>query len=198
MSGKSRDQIIHQSSISLLQERFRQLQRAKEIREEREFLRLLSIPQPVNPSTPYHASRSFYRSEPFLPSRPTPQTSLSVQYNLQSKHADLEIKAKLSVIEHTMYNVRAPGDQTQLQYIHHALLDYLSQMSFSKGIKNRSIGQGNGSAPQVVSALNNSWMLSLKDYRKWKHTYSNGSTVFVKHNGHVYLPDAKLPKKIPY
>ncbi|KAK3032478.1 hypothetical protein RJ639_037291 [Escallonia herrerae] len=90
MSGQSRDQIIHQSSISLLQERFRQLQRAKEIREKREFLRLLSIPQPVNPSTPYHASRSFYRSELFVPSRPTPQTSPSVQYNLQSKHADLE------------------------------------------------------------------------------------------------------------
>uniref|UniRef100_A0A803QBX2 Uncharacterized protein n=1 Tax=Cannabis sativa TaxID=3483 RepID=A0A803QBX2_CANSA len=36
------DGTSHHSSIALLQERFRQLQRAKEMREEKELLRLLS------------------------------------------------------------------------------------------------------------------------------------------------------------
>ncbi|KAK4271024.1 hypothetical protein QN277_019780 [Acacia crassicarpa] len=40
------DPTLLHSSIALLQERFRQLQRVKEMREERELLRMLTPPQP--------------------------------------------------------------------------------------------------------------------------------------------------------
>ncbi|KAK3433551.1 hypothetical protein EUGRSUZ_D01438 [Eucalyptus grandis] len=42
--GESNDPIVIQSSIALLQERFRQLQKVKEMREERQTLKLLTEP----------------------------------------------------------------------------------------------------------------------------------------------------------
>lgn len=47
---------VHSSSIALLQERFRQLQKMKEMREEREFVKLLSLSQ--SPKT--HSCCSFF------------------------------------------------------------------------------------------------------------------------------------------
>ncbi|KAL7175303.1 hypothetical protein ACSBR2_028996 [Camellia fascicularis] len=58
MSRQSSDSLVNHSSIALLQERFKQLQRAKEMREERELSRQLSESQRAN-STTYDQSRLF-------------------------------------------------------------------------------------------------------------------------------------------
>ncbi|EOY28933.1 hypothetical protein QUC31_013304 [Theobroma cacao] len=68
--------IVFQSSIALLQERFRQLQRMKEMREERELLRKHAEPKQCNPTLPYEPSRLFFH---FLPPRsPPPQVPFSI------------------------------------------------------------------------------------------------------------------------
>ncbi|KAL6313799.1 hypothetical protein AAG906_010218 [Vitis piasezkii] len=69
MGRQSSDPIVIHSSIALLQERFRQLQRAKELREERELLRLFSQSPGVNPTEFPEPSRSFFQSELILPHR---------------------------------------------------------------------------------------------------------------------------------
>lgn len=71
------------SSIALLQERFRQLERAKEMRQQREqLLRLFSEPEQANPQ--------FFRSELILPTGEPLQGSLYVQSNLRNKPIDQE------------------------------------------------------------------------------------------------------------
>jgi hypothetical protein len=81
--------VIHSSSsIALLQERFRQLQRVKEMREERELIRMLAEPKQLNlyPSMPYEQpSRLFFHSELIIPPRSPPQVSLSVSPPSQSR-----------------------------------------------------------------------------------------------------------------
>ncbi|XP_057956685.1 uncharacterized protein LOC131149906 [Malania oleifera] len=91
MSKQSGDPSVMPSSIALLQERFRQLQRAKEMREEKELLRLFSNSEPANPTTFHEPSRLPFTSELILPPRPPLQTSLSQPPNSQSKHADLQV-----------------------------------------------------------------------------------------------------------
>lgn len=86
MGGEVKDPIVVQSSIALLQERFRQLQRLKEMREEKELRRLLY--EPSNklfkvPETPNHEpSRVFFEPDLGLPlssaASPPPQLSLSL------------------------------------------------------------------------------------------------------------------------
>lgn len=68
---------IHSSSISLLRERFRQLQRIKEMREEKELLRLITLakaeqPRPLltSTTTPYYKPAWFFHPELLHPSRP--------------------------------------------------------------------------------------------------------------------------------
>ncbi|KAM6580572.1 hypothetical protein CsatA_004346 [Cannabis sativa] len=92
------DGTSHHSSIALLQERFRQLQRAKEMREEKELLRLLSESERSNPTTTkrYEAAAAAgfsFHSESLLPHshshRPPSHHQSSIyhlQPNLQSKH----------------------------------------------------------------------------------------------------------------
>lgn len=72
MGGGAKDPIVVQSSIALLQERFRQLQRAKEMREEKELLRMLNEPPnrlfinvPTAPS--YEPFTFFFQPESGLP-----------------------------------------------------------------------------------------------------------------------------------
>ncbi|KAL5987959.1 hypothetical protein ACLOJK_035721 [Asimina triloba] len=64
----------HSSSIALLQERFRQLQRVKEMREEREQLRLFAEPDQMGPTNRCEPSSSsstlFFHPELIRPSRP--------------------------------------------------------------------------------------------------------------------------------
>lgn len=84
--------VIHSSSsIALLQERFRQLQRVKEMREERELMKMHAEPYKqlnLYPSMPYEEapSRLFFHSELIIPPKPrsSPQVSLSVSPPSQS------------------------------------------------------------------------------------------------------------------
>ncbi|KAI4298793.1 hypothetical protein L6164_032310 [Bauhinia variegata] len=73
--------VVHShSSIALLQERFRQLQRVKEMREERELLKLVSQPKQLNhnPTTSYEPTRLFFHPELVVPSRSPPHVSLTL------------------------------------------------------------------------------------------------------------------------
>ncbi|KAI8557507.1 hypothetical protein RHMOL_Rhmol04G0016100 [Rhododendron molle] len=82
--------IVHSSSIALLQERFRQLQRAKEMREGRELLRQVTEPDRDNSSTCQDPSRVLFQSELIRPVRLPLQGSPSSSYQKsQSKQADL-------------------------------------------------------------------------------------------------------------
>lgn len=91
MDRQSCDAPDMQSSIALLQERFRQLQRAKEMREARELLRLLSELERVKPGMHYDPNRLFFHSELIHSSSTLPQGSHNLQTNFQSKHTDLQV-----------------------------------------------------------------------------------------------------------
>ncbi|KAI5334063.1 hypothetical protein L3X38_024196 [Prunus dulcis] len=93
MARQGLDGTVSHSSIVLLQERFRQLQRAKEMREERELLRqVLSGSERINvPATHYEPTGLFFQSggsggltDPHY--KPPPQGSMYHKPNLQSKH----------------------------------------------------------------------------------------------------------------
>lgn len=76
--------IVVHSSIALLQERFRQLERVKEMREERELKKMLNEPKQFNsntiPSYDYDQSTRLFSSnhELIIPSRSPPHVSLSL------------------------------------------------------------------------------------------------------------------------
>ncbi|KAK3199918.1 hypothetical protein Dsin_023333 [Dipteronia sinensis] len=89
MSRQSGKPTVH--SITLLQERFKQLQRAKEKRRERELLRLFSESEQLNATTPDMPSRLFY-SEQIPAAMPPPlQASPDHQSLIQIKHSGLQI-----------------------------------------------------------------------------------------------------------
>ncbi|KAJ6314515.1 hypothetical protein OIU78_018070 [Salix suchowensis] len=71
--------IIH-SSIALLQERFRQLERAKEMRQQRELLKLFSEADHVQSAMACESSKLLH-SELTLPPRQPIQASLSLPTN---------------------------------------------------------------------------------------------------------------------
>jgi hypothetical protein len=92
MGRQSCDATVIHSSIALLQERFRQLQRAKEMREAREFLRLSSEPERVDPAMLYDpTTRLFFHSELIYSPSPLPQGSLYLQPKFPSMRTDLHI-----------------------------------------------------------------------------------------------------------
>ncbi|XWS18081.1 hypothetical protein CRYUN_Cryun32bG0011100 [Craigia yunnanensis] len=66
------DPIVNQSSIALLQERFRQLQRMKEMREERELIRKFPEPKQCNPTLSYDQPSGLLFFH-FLPPRSPPR-----------------------------------------------------------------------------------------------------------------------------
>ncbi|PRQ52543.1 hypothetical protein RchiOBHm_Chr2g0156651 [Rosa chinensis] len=92
MGRHSSDPIMVSSSIALLQERFRQLQKVKERREEQQLLQFLSETERVAPSTRhFEPARPSFQSDMVLPLRPcTPaaDSSLSLGLNLQPKQVD--------------------------------------------------------------------------------------------------------------
>ncbi|GMN62121.1 hypothetical protein TIFTF001_031200 [Ficus carica] len=93
MATKSCDGTAHHSSIALLQERFRQLQRAKEMRKEKELLRLFSESERTtsNPATKrYEPTGLFFFPESIPPQRPpSHQGSIYLQQNFQAnKHGN--------------------------------------------------------------------------------------------------------------
>lgn len=91
MGRQSNDPIVTQSSIALLQERFRQLQRVKEMREERELHlhKMVVEPKLFSPAMQYDchetSSRLFFHFLPTSTSTSSPQVSLSLRSYSQSK-----------------------------------------------------------------------------------------------------------------
>ncbi|XAR53864.1 hypothetical protein NMG60_11022572 [Bertholletia excelsa] len=94
MGRERSDQAVICSSIALLQERFRQLQKVKEMRQGRELLlRNLSSSEPEFNYSPigltplYEPSMLFFQSEILLPQpRPPSQASLSLWPDYQIRH----------------------------------------------------------------------------------------------------------------
>ncbi|KAH0451027.1 hypothetical protein IEQ34_021719 [Dendrobium chrysotoxum] len=76
MGKKNSEASVHHSSIALLQERFRQLERVKELREEREQIKALTDAGRRSPSTSYEqqqqpaTSKWFIHPDLIHPSRP--------------------------------------------------------------------------------------------------------------------------------
>ncbi|OAY34975.1 hypothetical protein MANES_12G061300v8 [Manihot esculenta] len=91
MGRQNGDATVASSSIALLQERFRELQKIREKRQEKELLKLFS--ESERPGMHFESSRlSFEQPEMILPSRvPALQDShLSLRLNSQSNnHGDI-------------------------------------------------------------------------------------------------------------
>ncbi|TXG55506.1 hypothetical protein EZV62_020762 [Acer yangbiense] len=96
--GGGGDSAMVNSSIALLQERFRQLERVREKREEKEMLKLFNEPdRVVSPAMRYEPNKlSSFQPEMIVPHhshRPHLQESLSLGLNYQdSRHADFRAK----------------------------------------------------------------------------------------------------------
>ncbi|GLU23886.1 hypothetical protein SLE2022_398620 [Rubroshorea leprosula] len=89
---KQTDPTVFHSSIALLQERFRQLERAKEMRQEKELFRMLSESKQINAAMPHVPSRSFFHSELMLqPELPLQSTLYSeANMHMQNKHTQVQ------------------------------------------------------------------------------------------------------------
>ncbi|KAF9610278.1 hypothetical protein IFM89_021839 [Coptis chinensis] len=89
------DLIVSHSSIALLQERFKQLERMKEMREQKEVLRLFPVSErTTSPTMHYEPSRRYCNPELSLSPRPSPQGSLSSRpeshHNKQTDYRDVD------------------------------------------------------------------------------------------------------------
>ncbi|OAY55233.1 hypothetical protein MANES_03G138300v8 [Manihot esculenta] len=92
MGRQNCDPAIMHSSIALLQERFRQLERAKEMRQQRELLRLFSEAEQVKSAKGYEPSRLFFHSELISSSPGQPlQASIYLHSNTENNHTNLRI-----------------------------------------------------------------------------------------------------------
>ncbi|KAK3432213.1 hypothetical protein EUGRSUZ_E03889 [Eucalyptus grandis] len=81
MGRESNDHVVNHSSIALLQERFKQLQRMKEMREEREFSRMAKQPGDAPDRTPecqQYSNPPLIRGEPRMPPRSPPRAPFSL------------------------------------------------------------------------------------------------------------------------
>ncbi|GKV44523.1 hypothetical protein SLEP1_g51699 [Rubroshorea leprosula] len=81
--------IVH-PSIALMQERFRQLERAKEIRQEKELLRMLPESRQINAAMPYVACRSLFHPILMLQSELPLQCTLKRKVSLQSRNTQVQ------------------------------------------------------------------------------------------------------------
>ena len=90
--GNGNDPIALHSSIALLQERFRQLQRVKEMREERELLmKNLGDQGRFSPAIHCQSSRLSSHPELSFPSPPPPEVTLSLWPSMQQiKHSSFQ------------------------------------------------------------------------------------------------------------
>lgn len=97
MGRQNNDPIVH-SSIALLQERFRQLQKAKEMREERELIRAPAADGDRPSSTAYcEQPKWFFHPDLFRPSQPL-QGPPSQQTDTQGNRPELEdVETSLSM-----------------------------------------------------------------------------------------------------
>ncbi|XP_030930863.1 uncharacterized protein LOC126696143 [Quercus robur] len=78
------------SSIALLQERFRQLEKVKERREEKELLNLFAETERIMPTTHFEPSKLSFQPQMTTPNRSTLRDSPSLELNLQTKQADVQ------------------------------------------------------------------------------------------------------------
>ncbi|KAM3697024.1 hypothetical protein ACB098_06G083000 [Castanea mollissima] len=92
MDRQSNDPTMVSSSIALLQERFRQLEKVKERREEKELLNLFAETERIMPTTHFEPSKLFFQIQPQMttPNRSTLRDSPSLELNLQTKQADVQ------------------------------------------------------------------------------------------------------------
>ncbi|KAK8654028.1 hypothetical protein V6N13_128008 [Hibiscus sabdariffa] len=90
MGGQGGDPTMVTSSIALLQERFRQLQKVREKREEKEFLKLFSEPDRAESIKRYEPNGflSTFEPEVALPYRQPQQDSLALGLNSLSRQTD--------------------------------------------------------------------------------------------------------------
>lgn len=87
MGRHSGDPTAASSSIALLQERFRQLQKMKEKREKRE-LRVFPESEQTMPATSSEPSKESFQYSTVFPSRPPYQDSLSLGLDIYSKYVN--------------------------------------------------------------------------------------------------------------
>ena len=85
------------SSIALLQERFRRLQKAKELRERKEVQNLSSESIRANSAAWSEQTGLFFHSELVLPSKSPFQGSSYLQPSLESRQSHLQITDDLSL-----------------------------------------------------------------------------------------------------
>uniref|UniRef100_A0A7N2M9I5 Uncharacterized protein n=2 Tax=Quercus lobata TaxID=97700 RepID=A0A7N2M9I5_QUELO len=90
MSRQSNDATMVSSSIALLQERFRQLEKVKERREEKELLNLFAETERIMPTTHFEPSKLSFQPQMTTPNRSTLRDSPSLELNLQTKQADVQ------------------------------------------------------------------------------------------------------------
>ncbi|XP_073103326.1 uncharacterized protein [Elaeis guineensis] len=99
MGRQNNDPIVH-SSIALLQERFRQLQRVKEMREERELIRVPAADgDRPSPGAYCEQPKWFFHPDLIRPSQPLqapPSQQLDTQGN-RTQFEDLEISLSMSL-----------------------------------------------------------------------------------------------------
>lgn len=117
MRRESCEPTMMHSSIALLQERFRQLERAKEMRQQKELLRLFSDVEPVRTPSAYEPSK-YVHSELMLPPAQHVQGTLYAQPSMQSMHTDLQVNEtpKLSNLQptDTVIHIRNDFDESDV------------------------------------------------------------------------------------
>ncbi|XWS75869.1 hypothetical protein CRYUN_Cryun01aG0128900 [Craigia yunnanensis] len=91
MGRQGGDPTVVSSSIALLQQRFRQLQKVREKREEKELLKLFSESERASPTMRYKPNRLSFQPEVILPYRQLHQYSLSLGLNSHSRQTDSEL-----------------------------------------------------------------------------------------------------------
>ncbi|KAL4342306.1 hypothetical protein GQ457_08G015730 [Hibiscus cannabinus] len=92
MGRQGGDPTVVSSSIALLQERFRQLQKDREKREERELLKLLSESDLVGPNMGYGPNRSAGANLPYK-QQPHQDSSLSLGLSSHGRRIDFRATA---------------------------------------------------------------------------------------------------------
>ena len=96
MSNENCNARAMNSSIALLQERFRRLQKAKELRQQKEFRRLSSESIQVNSAVCSEQTGLFFHSELVLPPSSSLQGSSYLQPIMESRRSHLQVTDNLS------------------------------------------------------------------------------------------------------
>ncbi|KAK9089866.1 hypothetical protein Scep_028948 [Stephania cephalantha] len=94
MGRQSSDEPIMLSSIALLQERFKRLQRVKEMREERELLKMFPVTERIKSTIIDHDHHDQDLGFPIAPSQ-TPKNSLLFQPQSRRKDDRGEVDTSL-------------------------------------------------------------------------------------------------------